>query len=251
MIYGTIYSDFSRDYRIVNNEVWDSTSVFCTTCSHSGSETYTSEHFDFIIVDEAQHCSFMETLIPLVNFSATKFLLVGDEKQLKPQLYTQKNHKSLFEILMNLDIPKLLLTTQLRMPKHLCDFISEEFYGGKLKNGKQVISTKNTIIFKNIKSIEEKNVHSYRNLEEVKAIIDLLTSLMNMNHDSADIGIISFYEAQTQFIIHHLRETSWLRSWLEKVEIKNVDGFQGREKKVIILSTVRSNHLREIGMLFS
>ncbi|GAA5893318.1 uncharacterized protein JCM6883_007631 [Sporobolomyces salmoneus] len=80
---------------------------------------------------------------------------------------------------------------------------------------------------------------------------------LDANHD---IGIISPYVAQTQLLINTF-ESGWAAKRLSKVlgrsraselqavEISTVDRFQGREKKVIILSTVRSNRAGRIGFL--
>ena len=54
----------------------------------------------------------------------------------------------------------------------------------------------------------------------------------------SDIGIISPYADQVGFIKNRI-----------DVEVKTVDGFQGREKDVIIISTVRSNKWGNIGFL--
>ena len=59
-----------------------------------------------------------------------------------------------------------------------------------------------------------------------------------MGINEGDIGIISPYSDQVKLI-----------SELTEVEVKTVDGFQGREKEIIIISTVRSNPNGEIGFL--
>ncbi len=52
------------------------------------------------------------------------------------------------------------------------------------------------------------------------------------------MGIISPYQDQVNLI-----------SSRTNIEVKTVDGYQGREKDIIIISTVRSNENREIGFL--
>ena len=56
-----------------------------------------------------------------------------------------------------------------------------------------------------------------------------------------DLGIISPYEQQVNMLKTRMMGSS--------VEIKTVDGFQGREKEIIILSLVRSNNSGNIGFL--
>ncbi len=57
-----------------------------------------------------------------------------------------------------------------------------------------------------------------------------------------DIGIISPYNAQVDRLRHALRERGipgMEKREMEKIEVSTVDGFQGREKEVIIISFVR------------
>lgn len=62
-----------------------------------------------------------------------------------------------------------------------------------------------------------------------------------------DIGIISPYSAQVNLLKKMCRKKYGMLA--EKLEISTVDGFQGREKEVIIISMVRSNPKHEIGFL--
>lgn len=92
----------------------------------------------------------------------------------------------------------------------------------------------------------------------IKIVGDLLAS--NPDLDASEIGIISPYYAQTRLVstsftsgfasarlgdlLHPDRAASAV-----DVEVNTVDGFQGREKRVILLSTVRSNSGGWIGFL--
>ena len=57
------------------------------------------------------------------------------------------------------------------------------------------------------------------------------------------IGVIAPYSSQTELLASHLQNKH------PQLEIKTVDGFQGREKEVIIMSLVRSNNQGNIGFL--
>ena len=61
---------------------------------------------------------------------------------------------------------------------------------------------------------------------------------LNDGVEESDIGIISPYADQVKLIQENT-----------PVEVKTVDGFQGREKEIIIISTVRSNEYGNIGFL--
>lgn len=58
------------------------------------------------------------------------------------------------------------------------------------------------------------------------------------------IGVITPYRGQVKAIKEEIKNTEY-----SKVEISTVDSFQGREKEIIILSMVRSNHKHEVGFL--
>ena len=60
---------------------------------------------------------------------------------------------------------------------------------------------------------------------------------------SEDIGIVTPYSAQRELLAAELQED------FPDLEIKSVDGFQGREKEAIILSMVRSNNQDVVGFL--
>lgn len=60
------------------------------------------------------------------------------------------------------------------------------------------------------------------------------------------IGIISPYKGQVENLERRLR---YISDNTNDVEVRSVDGFQGREKDLIIFSTVRSNSAGRIGFL--
>jgi superfamily I DNA and/or RNA helicase len=73
---------------------------------------------------------------------------------------------------------------------------------------------------------------------EAKTSASIAQDYINAGVDEDDIGIISPYADQVKIIQD-----------MTPVEVKTVDGFQGREKEIIIISTVRSNENGNIGFL--
>lgn len=80
--------------------------------------------------------------------------------------------------------------------------------------------------------------------ELVKVVYRDLRELQKLSID--DIGVIAPYKAQVDLIRNSL--TAYEKGG-PRCEVSTVDGFQGREKEVIVLSLVRSNPLKEIGFL--
>lgn len=64
-----------------------------------------------------------------------------------------------------------------------------------------------------------------------------------------DIGLISPYRAQVQYLRHLIKRTPFFRRFRHLISINTVDGFQGQERDVIIISLVRSNDVGNIGFL--
>lgn len=64
-----------------------------------------------------------------------------------------------------------------------------------------------------------------------------------------DIGIISPYKSQIQYLKRRVRQLPFFKPLRSLISINTVDGFQGQERDVIILSLVRANEHKEIGFL--
>ena len=64
-----------------------------------------------------------------------------------------------------------------------------------------------------------------------------------------DIGIISPYKAQVQFIRRLLKQTPFFKPIRKLITVNTVDGFQSQERDIIVISMVRSNEVGQIGFL--
>jgi len=84
---------------------------------------------------------------------------------------------------------------------------------------------------------------SYENPGEAAIIKELVLTLLQMGAKAEQIGVISPYAAQVKRIKKELDFEDMV------IEIKSVDGFQGREKEIILISFVRSNDEGRIGFL--
>ena len=64
-----------------------------------------------------------------------------------------------------------------------------------------------------------------------------------------DVGIISPYRAQVQYLRHMLKKLDFFKPFRKYISVNTVDGFQGQERDIILLSMVRSNEQGQIGFL--
>jgi len=122
---------------------------------------------------------------------------------------------------------------------------------GSFKSYPKAITGSQSIFF------GEKQQTSYWNLQEAKVVVALvkeaLSSAKNDPTSPKSIGIVTPYMAQVELIKKKLNEDEELVATLQKlsteVEVKTVDGFQGRERDLVIFSAVRSNRKGSIGFL--
>lgn len=86
------------------------------------------------------------------------------------------------------------------------------------------------------------------NIGETDLVITVINELTNeLGLKGSDIGVISPYNAQVNLIKKQINFV--LPDICSQIEVSTVDGFQGREKEVIIISMVRSNPSKEVGFL--
>jgi superfamily I DNA and/or RNA helicase len=96
---------------------------------------------------------------------------------------------------------------------------------------------------------------SYWNPAEAERVVELVKELVADRSSTTtalpSIGIVTPYNGQVQCIQLLLAQDATLRDLVRSnaVEVKSVDGYQGRERDVIIVSTVRSNRRHHIGFV--
>ncbi|HIQ38514.1 MAG TPA: IGHMBP2 family helicase, partial [Methanothermococcus okinawensis] len=177
---------------------------------------------------------------------------------------------TLFEKLIELYPSKSrILEIQYRMNEKLMEFPNREFYRGKIrayegvKNislldlgvketsleelWKYILDPREPLIFVDTSQHPEKwekqrkGSTSRENPLEAEVVKKILEGLIKMDIPPESIGVITPYEDQRDLIDTLIGNYG--------VEVKTVDGYQGREKEVIILSLVRSNRDGELGFL--
>jgi DNA polymerase alpha-associated DNA helicase A len=252
--------------------------VILSTCAGAG-ENYLSKFksdenpFDYVIIDECAQGTEILCWIPILM--GKKIILAGDHLQLPPTIKNKTIEKklsfTLFDRLMKLykDF-SVMLNVQYRMNEKIMKFSSNELYNGKLIADESVKNhtindlinnneiTKNdnfNIINESLILIDTSNYNFHETLdpetlskcnfgevEICKIITDYLINKLKIS--SIDIGIITPYSAQVLTLSNSLNQENY-----PGLEISTVDGFQGREKEIIILSLVRSNEKNEVGFL--
>ena len=68
-------------------------------------------------------------------------------------------------------------------------------------------------------------------------------------YERLDIGIISPYKGQVQLLRRMLRKDSYWKPLRHLISVNTVDGFQGQERDIILISMVRQNEQGQVGFL--
>ncbi|KAJ3270618.1 DEAD-box type RNA helicase [Terramyces sp. JEL0728] len=223
--------------------------------------------FETVIIDEACQAVELSTLIPL-RYGCSKCILVGDPQQLPPTIKSQGAIKlgydrSLFQrLLTNNPETVCLLKTQYRMHPEISIFPSKQFYKGLLKDSPAMMEERKALwhqkpafkpfIFLDVSGREEKSKYlSTFNRNEVKVCVTLIQLLAQQFPNikfGHKIGIISFYKEQIYQLKRAFR-AQFGDEILNYIDINTVDGFQGQEKDIIILSCVRASRDSSVGFL--
>mmetsp|Transcript_46969 Transcript_46969/g.117693 ORF Transcript_46969/g.117693 Transcript_46969/m.117693 type:complete len:397 (+) Transcript_46969:670-1860(+) len=216
-----------------------------------------------LIIDEAAQAIELSTLVP-IRKSCEKLILVGDIQQLPATIFSQSSldlnyERSLFKRLQLKKFPIYFLETQFRMHPQISSFVSRKFYKNGLKDSDSAKKIQNfhfmrcfgPLLFfdasEGLDNFHNQRKNSWCNLEEIRIVSFILRSLVCLytNLNLRSIGIISSYQAQ----VSEIQENVILKRSELKGQINTVDGFQGREKNIIIFSTVRAKTQRGIGFL--
>jgi len=209
--------------------------------------------WNFVIVDEACQALELATLIPM-QYDAKITVLIGDPKQLPGTTFSFHSSKSgydrsLFERMMTAGCPVTMLEVQYRMAPIIRSFPSLFFYQNKLRDALEVINREQPywlpevpFVFIDLLSSRESreaSETSMRNISEAEYIANLFVHFKPFHSTNLDIGVITPYKSQVAAIRRAL-DAKCGTNYKKDIEVNTVDGFQGREKAVIIFSCVRT-----------
>ncbi|XP_076761672.1 uncharacterized protein LOC143429781 [Xylocopa sonorina] len=213
------------------------------------------------IVDEATQSCEAETLIPLM-LGINTLVLVGDHNQLPATILSPEAKKngldqSIFSRVQRAfesqpNNPIITLDIQYRMHKDIVFWPNKFFYGGQLKNGVERDDNFPFHAYRMLNMNTSQSNDSFSNDDEAEFVANVVYSMFTFaNFDNWDscisYGILTPYNNQKALILAKINEKiSSLPENIRrkmKIEINTVDGFQGQERDVIIMSCVRSEKI--------
>ena len=232
---------------------------------HFSPNSQCQRQFSICIMDEASQCIEPEALIPL-SLGFTKLVMVGDPEQL-PATVKSKLAKDnslgvsmfarlfkFFEDTSTEESPVLKLGIQYRMHPSILEWPNRYFYGGCLETSPSVLrhsSLKPLLLMDLGNSYEEQDGKGkIWNQDEADFVTDL-TSAIEKNLSKSNqqvggpktVGIITFYHAQRNLIFKEFQKKGIAvrdEGDLAGVAVRTVDGYQGSECDVIVISCVKS-----------
>ncbi|CAL2229728.1 unnamed protein product [Prunus armeniaca] len=244
--------------------------IFCTASSSAKLHTEGKAPLEMLVIDEAAQLKECESAIPLQLPGLRHAILIGDEMQLPAMVKSKLSEnaefgRSLFERLVLLGHEKLLLNVQYRMHPSISRFPKQEFYNNQILDGPNVseVSYEKSFIegrmygpysFINVANGKEEfdRGHSLKNMVEVAVVYEIVSCLykeFTRTEKKVSVGVISPYKAQVNAIQLRVRNYSEVSGTDFSVSVRSVDGFQGGEEDVIIISTVRCNGNGSVGFL--
>jgi uncharacterized protein len=256
-----------RDYMNALNN--DAGFVFAGTKYHFANEYYAmnysrengelkkdpQEKLDYLFIDEAGQLSVADLIV--LGQTAKNIILIGDQNQLGQP--TEGTHpgdsgKSILEFLLGdldtvSDDKGIFLDTTYRMTPNINEFISNNFYDGRLKcdennKNRKILFKKNSIIQSDgIYYLEMDHEGNSQTSEEesliVKKLINEFIGLDFIEKDGTkrklelkDILVITPYNAQTNLILSKVDKDT---------RVGTIDRFQGQEAPITIISMTSSD----------
>ncbi|XP_064609271.1 DNA-binding protein SMUBP-2-like [Liolophura sinensis] len=242
--------------------------VTLTSCTDDGPLKYLPEgHFDLTVIDECSQA--LEAACWLSLLRSPRCVLAGDHLQLPPTILSSKAAKAglertLMERVLEVygDGVMKMLTVQYRMHELIMNWSSNQLYGGQLTAHESVCSH----LLRDLDNVEDSEDTriplllidtagcdlyeldlpeeiSKGNEGEADIVSCHIERLVASGVKPRDIAVIAPYNLQVELL--RIR----LSTKYPDLEIKSVDGFQGREKTAVIISMVRSNNTGEVGFL--
>ena len=269
----------------INAQLFDEARVVACTLVGSANKLLVRHKFSTLFIDEAAQA--LEPACWIATRRASRVILAGDHQQLPPTIkcyeaMKQGLGKTLMErIVENQPDAVTLLKVQYRMNDSIMKFSSDWFYHGEVESDgsvkhRSVLDYEHPIewidgnemlqqVNQELKEEEKLDIdfaeqfigenHGRINKEEAELVLSTLNNYINkigqerFLAERLDVGIISPYKVQTQYLRQQIRKRAEFRPFRQVISVNTVDGFQGQERDIIMISLVRSNENGQIGFL--
>ena len=253
----------------INESLFSEARVIACTLASSANRILTGMKFGTLFIDEAAQA--LEAACWIAIRKADRVILAGDHCQLPPTIKCIEairgglDETLMQKIVCNKPETVSLLKTQYRMNDEIMRFSSEWFYHGELNSAPEVkyrsiLDFDTPIVWINTENMdcnEEFVGESFGRINKAEAMlcIEELKKYINkigkerLLDERIDFGVISPYKAQVQYLRQLVKKDAFFKPFRSLMTINTVDGFQGQERDVILISLVRANEDGQIGFL--
>lgn len=253
----------------INADLFNEARVVACTLAGSAHRVMTGMKFATLFIDEAAQA--LEPACWIAIRRADRVILAGDHCQLPPTVKCQEAVRGgLAHTLMQTIVKRKpeavsLLKIQYRMNEDIMRFSSDWFYGGSLQAAPEVkyrgiLDYDTPMVWINTEGMdcnEEFVGESFGRINKAEARLTLeqlqtyITRIgkQRILEERIDFGVISPYKAQVQYLRQSIRREPFFKPFHHLISINTVDGFQGQERDVIVISLVRANEEGQIGFL--
>lgn len=253
----------------INESLFSEACVIACTLVGSANRLLTGQKFGTLFIDEAAQALEAACWIPIRK--ADRVILAGDHCQLPPTVKAPEalraglGHTLMQTIVKSKPDTVSLLKLQYRMNDEIMRFSSEWFYGGMLQSAPEVkyrsildfdtpiewintegLDCNEEFIGENYGRINKSEAEL--SIEQLKGYITKIGRERFLD-ERIDVGMISPYKAQVQYLRRLVRNDAFFKPYRQAITINTVDGFQGQERDVILISLVRANEEGQIGFL--
>ena len=253
----------------INADLFSEARVIACTLTSSANRVLMGMKFGTLFIDEAAQA--LEAACWIAIRKADRVVLAGDHQQLPPTIKCIEAmrgglDKTLMQhIVQNKPEVVSLLKIQYRMNDEIMHFSSDWFYHGALSSAPEVkyrsiLDFDTPIVWVNTEDMdcnEEfvgesfgriNKAEATLSIEELKKYIEKIGKERLLD-ERIDFGLISPYKAQVQYLRQLIKKDAFFKPFRHLITINTVDGFQGQERDVILISLVRANEDGQIGFL--
>lgn len=253
----------------IDTDLFSEARVIACTLVGSANRVLTNHTFTTLFIDEAAQA--LEAACWIAIGKADRVILAGDHHQLPPTIKCIEAARGgldrtlMQKVAANKPETVSLLKIQYRMHEDIMRFSSHWFYQDELKAAPEV-SQRGILAYDtpvvwfdtadcNFEEDRLSESMSRINKQEAVLLVEQLQTYIEkitkerVLDESIDFGLISPYKSQVQYIRGLIKRNAFFKPFRKLITVHTVDGFQGQERDVIMISLVRANDQGNIGFL--
>lgn len=253
----------------IKEELFNEARVIACTLVGAANRILEKHHFTSLFIDEAAQA--LEAACWIAIGKADRVILAGDYHQLPPTIKCIEAARGgldrtlMQKVAHHQPAVVSLLKIQYRMHDDIMRFSSGWFYQGELESAPEVknrgiLSFDTPIVWYDTAACEFEEEQpadslSRANKQEAEFLVSQLQGYIEkitpqrVLDEQIDFGLISPYKAQVYYLRSLIKKNNFFKPFHKLITIHTVDGFQGQERDVILISLVRANEDGRIGFL--